>query len=111
MCNRGTVIGEKAESVSAYAQAETHNNMNKSSNPEEKLMDSCSYTTTRKNKQVHVTLEFPKQTDQKAEQEFISRLKELYLEKIKKGSCINGDSALLSDKIKEVEEMEDGEKS
>ena len=71
-------------------------------------MDSYSYTTTHKNKQVNITIDFPKQTDQKAEQEFIVRLKELYLEKVKMGSCINGDSALLSGKIKEVEEMESG---
>ena len=74
-------------------------------------MDSYSYTTIHKNKKVNVIVKFPKQTDQKAEQEFIDRLKELYLEKIKNGSCINQDSALLSDKIKEVEEKENGEKS
>ena len=74
-------------------------------------MESYSYTTTHKNKKVNVTLEFPKQTDRKAEQEFIARLKELYLEKVKNGSCLSGDSALLSDKNKEVEDMEDGEKS
>lgn len=67
-------------------------------------MDSYSYITTHKNKQVHVTLEFPKQSNQKAEQEFIFRLKELYLEKIKNGACISGESALLSDKISEVED-------
>lgn len=74
-------------------------------------MDSYSYTTTHKNKKVNVTIEFPKQTDQKEEQEFITRLKELYLEKIKNGSCISGESALLSDKIKEVEEMGNAKKS
>ena len=33
------------------------------------------------NKQVKVTLEFPERSDQKAEQEFISRLKAIYLKK------------------------------
>lgn len=79
-------------------------NKDKSSDLKEKQMESYSYTTTHKNKKVNVTLEFPKQTDQKAEQEFIFRLKELYLEKIKNGACISGESALLSDKIKEVED-------
>lgn len=74
-------------------------------------MDSYSYTTRHKNKKVNVTLEFPKQTDRKAEQEFIARLKELYLEKVKTGSCLSRDSALLSDQINEVEDMEYGEKS
>lgn len=36
------------------------------------------------NRQVKVTLEFPGQPDQKAEQEFISRLKAIYLEKIQR---------------------------
>ena len=85
--------------------------MDKSSDLKEKQMESYSYTTTHKNKKVNVTLEFPKQTDRKAEQEFIARVKELYLEKVKNGYCIDGDSALLSDKNKEVEDMEDGEKS
>ena len=74
-------------------------------------MDSYSYTTTYRNKQVNVIVEFPKQTDQKAEQEFIFRLKELYLEKIKNGACISGESALLCDKIKEVEDMGNAKKS
>jgi len=95
---------ENRASVSAYTQDETHNNENKSSNLKENQMESYSYRTTHKNKQVNITIEFPKQTDQKAEQEFISRLKELYLEKIKNGTCINEETALTSGKIKEMEE-------
>lgn len=74
-------------------------------------MDSCSYTTTHKNKQVHITIEFPKQTDQKAEQEFISRLKEMYLEKIKNGSCNDRESALPFDKLNGMEDMGNGKES
>ena len=88
-----------------YINSEKHSNDNKDSNSKEIQMDSYSYTTIHKNKQVNVNIEFPKQTDQKAEHEFISKLKELYLEKIKNGSCTSGESALLSDKIKEVEDM------
>jgi len=39
-----------------------------------------------KNKEVKVTVEFPKQSSPKAEQEFVCRLKEIYLEKVKIGS-------------------------
>ena len=56
--------------------------MSMSLNSEESQMDSYSYTTTHKNKQVKVTLKFPQQTDREAEQEFIARLKEVYLEKL-----------------------------
>lgn len=74
-------------------------------------MDFYSYITTHKNKKVNVTIEFPKQTDWKAEQEFIFRLKELYLEKVKTGSCIDRESVLLFDKLSKVEEMGNGKES
>lgn len=38
-------------------------------------------TMSHGNRLIKVTLEFPRQPDQKASQEFISRLKALYLEK------------------------------
>ena len=108
--NTAKTVSEITETTpyhSAYPDAEKHT-MNKSSNSEESQMDSYSYTTTHKNKQVNVILEFPKQTDHKAEQEFISRLKELYLEKIKLGACTSGKSALSSLKIKETEDSGNG---
>ncbi len=40
----------------------------------------------RQNKQVTVRLEFPQQSDQKAEQEFIENLKAIYFERLKDGA-------------------------
>ena len=55
----------------------------------------------RQDRQVKVTLEFPEQSDLKAEQEFISRLKALYLEKIQYGYGLQD---LLSPAAKDKEE-------
>ena len=41
-----------------------------------------SFTYQYKNQNINVTLEFPTQTDSKAKQEFVARLKEIYLRKI-----------------------------
>lgn len=41
-------------------------------------------TYAYKNKEIKVILEFPLKSDEAAVREFISRLKEIYLEKIKK---------------------------
>lgn len=58
---------------------------------------------TYQNRQVQVTLTFPEQTDTKAEQEFVSRLKMIYLEKIKAGAWQKNDLALSSPTTKEKE--------
>ena len=70
------------------------------SNAENKICQSVKY----QNKQVQVTLEFPEQSDQKAEQEFVSRLKTMYLENIKIGAMQKENLALSSSPIKEKEE-------
>lgn len=59
---------------------------------------------TYQNRPVQVTLVFPEQTDTKAEQEFVGRLKTIYLEKIKTGACQKKDWALSSPTTKETEE-------
>ena len=69
------------------------------SNAENKICQSVKY----QNKQVQVTLEFPEQSDPKAEQEFVSRLKTIYLEKIKIGAMQKENLALSSSPIKEKE--------
>ena len=55
--------------------------------------------TTYQNKEVRVVLEFPNRTDAKAEDEFISRLKEIYLRKIELGAWQEKESALESNPI------------
>ena len=67
---------------------------------ENKIVCSLTY----QNRQVQVTLAFPEQTDTKAEQDFVSRLKTMYLEKIKTGACKMNDLALPSPTTKEKEE-------
>lgn len=52
-------------------------------------------------KQVKVTLTFPKRSDQKAEQEFINRLKAVYLEKVENGAMQKGGLALQSPATKQ----------
>lgn len=61
------------------------------------------YSLKYQNRQVQVTLTFPEQTDTKAEQEFVSRLKMIYLEKIKTGAWQKNDLALSSPTTKEKE--------
>ena len=56
---------------------------------------------TYQNRQVQITLAFPEQTDTKAEQDFVSRLKMVYLEKIKTGACQKENLALPSPTTKE----------
>ena len=46
------------------------------------------------NKQSKITLEFPEQLDTKAEQEFIDKLKNIYLKKIENGTMQEEYSAL-----------------
>lgn len=70
------------------------------SNVENKICQSVKY----QNKQVQVTLEFPEQSDQQAEQEFIVRLKEIYLRKIENGAIQKENLALSSPTTKEKED-------
>ncbi len=58
---------------------------------------------THRNKTTNVILEFPEQSDQKAEQEFIARLKEIYLKKMENGAMQKEDFALPSPTTKEKE--------
>lgn len=64
---------------------------------ENKIVCSLTY----QNRQVQVTLAFPEQTDTKAEQDFVSRLKMVYLEKIKTGAWQKENLALPSPTTKE----------
>lgn len=83
------------KSINVCGQEEIHNMK------QEQLAGECQNmqletTTIYQNKEVHVILEFPTQSDPKAEQEFISRLKEIYLRKIENGAIQKKDSALES---------------
>ena len=44
---------------------------------------------TRGEKQITVILEFPMKSDEKAEDEFVDKLKELYLKKVRNGAGRN----------------------
>ncbi|MBO5337530.1 MAG: hypothetical protein J6A94_10425 [Lachnospiraceae bacterium] len=83
-------------STSEYSLSEAHSNISEEVYPEELIMDSQSLICKTYINGVQVTLEFPEQSDPKAEQEFMSRLKEIYLRKIEIGSRQDKDSALES---------------
>lgn len=87
---RSKADSEQANSAE-YGKSKPHNYV-KSNRLRDVYMDLgtenrivCSLTY--QNRQVQVTLAFPEQTDTKAEQDFVSRLKMVYLEKIKTEAC------------------------
>ena len=82
------------ETDSAYRQAESHSNKNEEVQSEDNKVVTQSFSCNYKNKEIKVTVEFPKQSDMVAEQEFKSRLKEIYLEKIRLGAMQISESAL-----------------
>jgi len=53
---------------------------------------SHSFICKHKNQEINVTVEFPIQSDGQAEQDFISRLKEIYLRKIEIESMQGGEA-------------------
>ena len=104
MIYNGKAIQYKSEPDSAYSISESHNNMDKEVKPKENPMDSKSFICKSKNQEVKVTVEFPTQSDKADEQEFITRLKEIYLRKIKIGYIQQKESALSSQFTKDKEE-------
>lgn len=75
-------------------------------------MDKCTVNSTEealeftlpyKNKEVTIHLEFPDEQNQEAADDFISRLKELYLKKIKIQSGRGENPSLYSQPIKKEE--------
>lgn len=70
-------------------------------------MNSHSFMCKYKNQEINVTLEFPMQSDREAEQDFIGRLKEIYLRKIEIGSMHEGE-ALWCTAAGDKESLENG---
>lgn len=70
-----------------------------------------SFRCRHKKKTVKVTVEFPVQSNPKAEQEFTDRLKEIYLEKIKNGLIQGKETEPMPIFIRDKEKMSDDEKS
>lgn len=103
---RSEADSEQANSAE-YGKSKTHNYVKSNwlrdvymeLGAENKIVCSLTY----QNRQVQVTLAFPEQTDTKAEQDFVSRLKTMYLEKIKTGACQKKDLALSSPTTNEKE--------
>lgn len=103
---RSKADSEQANSAE-YGKSKPHNYV-KSNRLRDVYMDlgtenKTVYSLTYQNRQVQVTLAFPEQTDTKAEQDFVSRLKMIYLEKIKTGAWQKNDLALSSPTTKETE--------
>ncbi len=100
---------ENAKSVNGFSYQEPDSNNHVKSNQQKDvyMVSPTDYkvclSMTHRNKQIQVSLEFPEQSDQKAEQEFIARLKEIYLKKIEDGAMQKEDFALSSPTTKEKE--------
>lgn len=92
-------------SASEYVQAEGNKITTSNQNMQEQSnMETMEFMVDYRKKEIKVTLEFPQNTDEQAEQEFISRLKEIYLRKIKFLSMQEKESALHSKAKKKQEE-------
>lgn len=89
---------------SVCGQEETHT-MNQEQVVEECQNVQIEAITTYQKKEVRVVLEFPAVADPRAEAEFQSRLKEIYLRKIKLGSMQGGESEVQSHSLVENEEF------
>lgn len=94
MIYRSKAVKCNANQDSEYRQAESHSNKNEEVHPKDSQVITHQFLCKHKNKEVKVTVEFPEQSNPRDEQEFKSRLKEIYLEKIKLGSMQGNESAL-----------------
>lgn len=83
-------------SANEYVQAENNNNVKRSITEQEQQRVEQVECSSSKNKDIKVTLVFPTASDSKAETEFISRLKEIYLRKIETGAMQEREEALYS---------------
>lgn len=114
MIYHNTVQKCNKASANEYKQAEenkiTTSNQSQSeqSMQEQSNMETIEFMVDYRKKEIKVTLEFPKNTAEQAEQEFISRLKEIYLKKIKVLSMQEKESALHSKAKDKQEEKADG---
>lgn len=83
-----------AASANEYVQAEENNNVKSSiAEQEQQRVEQVEFKSCG-NKEVKVTLIFPAASDGKAEEEFTSRLKEIYLRKIEAGAMQEREDAL-----------------
>ena len=101
---------ENAQTVNGfeYKKTDSHNHIKshqqKGNNMVSQTDSKICLSVTHRNKQIQVTLEFPEQSDPQAEQEFIVRLKEIYLRKIENGAIQKENLALSSTTTKEKED-------
>jgi len=78
-----------ANKITTSNQSQSEQSMQEQSN-----METMEFMVDYRKKEIKVTVEFPRNTVEQAEQEFISRLKEIYLKKIKVLSMQEKESAL-----------------
>ncbi len=103
---------ENAKSVNGFSYHKTDSNNHIKSNQQKDINmvsqtdNKLSLSLIHRNKQIQVTLEFPEQSDRKAEHEFIARLKEIYLKKVENRAMQKEDFALPSPTTKEKEEKD-----
>ncbi len=96
MHQHGNELKCRGTSANEYVQAEKNNNVKRSIAEQEQQRVEQVECSSSKNKDIKVTLVFPTTSDSKAETEFISRLKEIYLKKIETEAMQERDGALQS---------------
>lgn len=92
-------------SANEYVQAEKNNNVKRSIAEQEQQRVEQVECSSSKAKDVKVTLVFPTTSDSKAESEFISRLKEIYLKKIEAKAMQEETQALYYNPISKGEQL------
>lgn len=108
MLYQGNAQKHKGNLASEYRQVETHNHVNKEQPQEDNntMASKRHFTKTEGNKEINITVVFPNRSDEKAEQEFIGSLKELYLKKLESESMQNDSVALKFPATKEGKRYE-----
>lgn len=101
---------KKTQSNDFEYKVSKSNKMTVRSDSEQEIMKSkqeIQFTKSYRNKNVTIHLEFPSQSDEKATDDFFSRLKEIYLKKLEIKSMQLRDSALQCVNTKEKENEKD----
>ena len=105
MHQHGNELKCRGTSANEYVQAETNNNVKRSIAEQEQQRVEQVECSSSKNKDIKVTLVFPTTSDSKAEIEFISRLKEIYLKKIETEAMQEETQALYYNPISKGEQL------
>lgn len=105
MRQHSNVLKCRGTSANEYVQAEENSNVKRRIVEQEQKRVEQVECSSNKTKDVKVTLIFPTASDSKAETEFISRLKEIYLKKIEAKAMQEETQALYYNPISKGEQL------